>query len=144
MGIFYSEVDIVNIAPVAITVRFDGQDKNVPPGPSRLASIVIEHAKNQNPIMGSEDPYNPNITGARYLIGVVGTDDRVEPLTAEEWADHLGQPSRLNHQQLFADKYASDPKAKLVVHGRKGGAPANSRAEAGGSPRGGSVFSNKD
>jgi hypothetical protein len=142
MGIFHTQVDIVNIAPVTITVRFDGQEMSLPSGPGKLPSICVEHAKNQNPVMGSEDPYNPHISGARYLIGVVGTDDRIEPLTEEEWADHLGQPARLNNQQLFEDKYGNDPKAKLVLHGKV--RKAASRSEAGGAPRGEASFTRKD
>ncbi len=144
MGIFHSEIDIVNIAPIALTVRFDGQDKNVPPGASKLPLIVVEHAKNQNPIMGSEDPYNPHISGARYLIGVVGSDDRIEPLTEEEWEAHLDNPTRINSQQLFEDKYSGDPKARLVLHGKGRKSTAASRAEVGGAPKGVASFSSRD
>ncbi len=119
MGIFQSEVDVVNIAPVTITVRFDGQDKKMPPGPGRLPAVVIPFAQNQNPIMGSEDPLNPSRTGAKYLIGVVGTDDRIEPLTDAEWQTHLGKPCRMDMDAIFEEKYAGDPKARQVVSAKR-------------------------
>lgn len=133
MGIFLEQVQLFNRAPITLTVQFDGQCKSLEPGITLVPGIVVQYAKNQNPVMGTQDPYNPNISGAQYLVGVVGSKDNCEPLTAEEWADHLQQPCRENVQQWFADKYGSDPKAKLVTRGRGKATTATSRYDAGSS-----------
>ena len=108
-----------------------------------VPQVVVPYAKNQNPIMGSQDPYNPHASGARYLVGVMGSKDSIVPLTPEEWADHLGQPTREDFQRVFEDKYGSDPKARLVTHGKGKKTTANSRYDAGSSPAGISEFSGK-
>src|SRR5690349_8881375 len=142
MGIFHEQVEVINRAPINLTVTFDGQQKTLKPGKNMLPRLVVPYAQNQNPIMGSQDPNNPTIVGAKYLISVVGEDlpENLEPLTAEEWADHLGQPQRINSQQAFEEQYANDPKAKLVLRGKKGGVPAKSAYEAGGATKGNSSF----
>lgn len=134
MGIFLEHVQLFNRAPVALTVMFDGQCKSLPAlEATTVPGIVVQYAKNQNPVMGTQDPYNPHITGAEYLVGVVGSKDNCEPLSPEEWADHLQQPCRENVQQWFADKYGSDPKAKLVTRGQGKKTTATSRYDAGSS-----------
>lgn len=133
MGIFYEQVEVINRAPIDLTVTFDGQQKTLKPGKNIIPAKVVPYAQNQNPIMGSQDPNNPTIHGARYLISVVGEDlpENLEPLTEEEWQAHLGEPQRINSRQAFEEQYANDPKAKLVVRGKRGGVPAKSAYEAG-------------
>ena len=143
MGIFQEDVEIFNIAPVPLTGTFDGQSKIVPVGLSRLPKVAVEYFKNQNIINGSKNPYDPNIGGAKYLIGVVGTKDRVTPLTAEEWATHLNRPCSDDEQMIFEEKYSHDPKARLVVHGKGRQTTASSRNDAGSSPQGLAGFSGK-
>jgi len=143
MGIFLEHVQLFNRAPVALTVQFDGQCKTLEPGPNTVPGIVVQYAKNQNPIMGSQDPYNPHIDGGKYLLGVVGTKDDVTPLTKEEWEAHTNAPCREDVQRLFEDRYGSDPKAKLVAFGKGRKTTANSRYDAGASPAGNSEFSSK-
>jgi hypothetical protein len=143
MGIFQETVQLFNRAPVNLTVTFDGQAKTLVPGVNLVPQVTISFAKNQNPIMGSHDPYNPHATGARYLVGVVGSKDSVEPLTEEEWAAHLNAPTRDDFQRIFDEKYSSDPKARLVTKGAGKKNAANSRYDAGGSPMGNSEFTGK-
>jgi len=100
MGIFYDQVKVSNLAPITLNVRFDGSDMRLPPGDSFVPKPAITFAKNQNPIMGSQSPNNPSVTGAKYLIGVYGTKDRTTPLTKDEWEAHLNSPSRLNVAEL--------------------------------------------
>lgn len=140
MGIFYEMTELINRAPVDITVTFDGQCKTLKPGKNVVPKAVIQHAKNQNPIMGSGDPNNPHISGAQYLVGCPEDLDNCEPLTEEEWATHLGKPSRIDEQAAFQERYGGDPKAKLVIHGKGKKTIAGSRHEAGGNPRGESTF----
>ena len=144
MGIFYEHQEIINRAPVNLTVTFDGQCKTITPGKNAIPRVSVPYAKNQNPIMGSQDPNNPNIVGAKYLIGVPGEDlpQDCEPLTEEEWADHLDQPQRINAQAAFEEKYGGDPKARLVRQGKGRRTTANSMYEAGGAVKGLSTFEN--
>ena len=143
MGIFLEQVTLVNRAPIDLTVQFDGQCKTLTPGDNVVPQIVIPFAKNQNPIMGTQDPYNPHISGCRYLVGVKGTKDPCEPLTQQEWEEHLNRPCREDELIRFADKYGNDPKAKLVRHGQGRKTTASSRYDAGSSPAGLAEFSGK-
>ena len=145
MGIFYEQVKIVNRAPIALTVTFDGQRLRLEPGENAVPELVIPYAMNQNPIMGSADPYNPHISGARYLIGVVG-DDRYPctPLTKDEWESHLNRPCRDDETIWFQDRYGSDPKAKQVVMGKGRKSTASSRHDAGGNSGGLATFERRE
>lgn len=118
MGIFQEMVTVVNRTPISLTVQFDGQCTNVPPGESPLPALVIGYAKNQNPIMGSADPLNPSLSGARYLIGVKGTKDNCEPLTKEEWKAHCEAASRMDLAELFDDVLLSKEHVEVRGKGR--------------------------
>lgn len=144
MGIFFAQKPIRNLAPVELEVMFDGQRKRIPLGVSELPEHVIVFAMNQNPIRGTQDPNNPHISGCKYLVVPVGTEYDREPLTDEEWQEHLNRPMRMDEKALFAEKYAGDPKAKMVLSGVKGKAAAKSRYDAGTNPQGLSSFSSKD
>lgn len=151
MGIFHEQVILVNRAPENLTVRFDGQDKTLTPGDNIVPAIVVDFAKNQNPIMGTQDPNNPSISGGRYLVGVKMPNgeafygDEIEPLSPEEWQAHLGRPCRIDEQEAFQERYGSDPKARLVTHGKGRRSTANSRVEAGvGNGPANAVFSGRD
>lgn len=139
-GIFQETVTLINRAPVDLTVQFDGQCKTLTPGPNEVPNAVVAYAKNQNPIMGTQDPYNPHISGCRYLVGVRGTKDNCKPLTKAEWEEHLNRPCREDERQWFADKYGNDPKAKLVTYGKGRQTAATSRYDAGGAESGKAAF----
>lgn len=139
MGVFYATVPCLNRAPVDVTVTFDGQCKTLPANSvTHIPKVAIQFAKNQNPVMGSQDPNNPHISGARYLVADLSADDTSDnehtPLTEEEWAAHLGEPQRLNSQEAFEEKYGGDPKAKLIKRGKANKPAAASKTEAGGNP----------
>ena len=116
MAVFHELVRLVNRTPVDLTIRFDGQDQTIHPGENQVPKIVITCAKNQNPIMGSADANNPGMSGARYLIGVKDTDDNCTPLTEQEWADHLGKPSRMDTS--FITERMNPKKERMVVRGK--------------------------
>ena len=147
MGIFHKQREVVNRAPVDIAITFDGQQTTLPPGRSTVPEVVIPYGKNQNPVMGTQDPNNPHLGGAQYLLGAVGKwdgqEDNITPLTPEEWAAHLGQPQRINAQEAFEEKYGTDPKAKLVKLGAPVKSAARSRADAGEGPKGLATFESK-
>lgn len=116
MHVFPEIVTLINRAPVPLTVRFDGEEKTLYPGENQVPRIVVPYAKSQNPIMGSEDFQDP--TGYKYLVALKGSKkDPQEPLTEEEWADHLASPQRLNRQQIIDER--GDSKSREVVRGKK-------------------------
>jgi hypothetical protein len=143
MGIFHESVQLFNRAPVDLGVIFDGQKMVLKPGINVVPKVVVSFAKNQNPVMGTHNPYDPHVNAGQNLVGVVGSKDNVEPLTAEEWADHLDKPCRENVQTRFEDKYGLDPKARLVSQGKGRKTTASSRYDAGSSPSGNAEYTNK-
>jgi len=144
-GIFAELVELVNRSPEDLSVTFDGQSKQLPAGKGTMVPKgVVQFAKNQNPIRGTQDPYNPHISGCQYLVGVKGTKDPIAPLTAEEWAAHLGAPCREDVNQWFEDRYGNDPKARMVILNKGRKSTGRSRADAGATPTGNSEFSGKN
>lgn len=130
MGIFHDMVTVINLAPIQLTVTFDGQTSRIPPGESQLPKITVTYAKNQNPVPGSADMENPNISGAQYLISVKGKKgDRQEPFTKEEWSEMQSKPSRFNMDEFFADRL--DPKQHVITRGRGRKVQAKSSFDAG-------------
>lgn len=143
-GIFLEQVELINRAPIDLSVMFDGQSKTLKPGKNFVPRVVVEFAKNQNPIMGSANPYDPHISGAQYLVGLADSTDDCTPLTLEEWEAHLNRPCREDEQIVFQDRYGSDPKAKLITYGKGRKSTGRSRSDAGGTAPGISEFSSKD
>lgn len=129
-GIFWKQVPIFNRAPVPLYVVFDGERHTIPTGLSTLPEQTIYHAKNQNPIMGSQDPYHPGVFGARLLIVTEGEDGWNQPLTKEEWEAHCNRPCREDEQIWFKERYGEDPHAKLVSRGLRNSVAARNRSEA--------------
>lgn len=120
MGVFQDMIEAVNRAPEPITITFDGQQMTMQPGKQMIPKVVVSYAKNQNPLRGSADIDNPAASGARYLIGIVGTKDNITPLTKEEWDEHCSNPSRFNTEDIM-ELAASrlKPGEHMVVKGRK-------------------------
>lgn len=101
IGVFQDMVEIVNRAPVNISVQFDGQSATLTPGRNFIPRVTVQYAKNQNPLKGSADLDNPTASGVDFLIGVVGTTDNCEMLTEEEWEGHTASPSRFNTEDIL-------------------------------------------
>jgi hypothetical protein len=145
MGIFYDTVPCLNRSPIDVTITFDGQSKTLPANKvTHVPKVAIAFGKNQNPVMGSQSIHNPHISGAKYLIADLSDDDTSDnehtPMTEAEWLEHLRQPQRINAQEAFEEKYAGDPKAKLVARGVGRRTAAGSVYEAGRSIAGASSF----
>lgn len=100
-GVFQDMVEIVNRAPINISVQFDGQSHTLTPGKNMIPRVTVQYAKNQNPLKGSADLDNPTASGLDFLIGVVDTRDNCEMLTEEEWAAHNASPSRFNTDDIM-------------------------------------------
>lgn len=143
-GIFWKHVPIFNRAPIALAMVFDGERHIIPVGLSELPEQTLWKAKNQNPIMGSGDPYNPGAAGTKYLVVTDDEEGWDEPLTKEQWENHCKRPCREDEQIWFAEKYGEDPKAKLVQRGQKNSVAAKSRGEAGGLPKGIAEFTGRE
>lgn len=133
-GTFVRRVPIFNRTPNTLYVMFDGERNPIPSGLSDLPEHTIGKAKNQNPIMGSGDPYNPGASGTRYLIVTDDEEGWNVPLSPEEWEDHCNRPCREDETIWFRDHYGEDPKAKMVKRGSKNTVASRSRGEAGGAP----------
>lgn len=143
MAVFQKLVPVFNRAPINVSVRFDGQEKTLPPGHNEIPDITVMFAKNQNPVMGSADVNNPHVSGGRYLVVEAGEDGYGVPMTDSEWNVHLNKPSRFDEDAAFAEKYGNDPKARLVLRGKGRPSTAFSRFDAGGIEGVRSAFSNK-
>lgn len=129
MGIFQEMKSIRNLTDGPLTVRFDGQEITIPSGVSDIPAIAVSYAMNQNPVMGSADAWNPNISGARYLIVPVGSKYDRAPLTETELVDHAQQPCRVNTQGFFADRLG--PNEHVAVRGKGRKTQAKSLYDAG-------------
>jgi len=125
MSIFGETVTLRNLTPkaakVTLRVQYDGRRQDILPGDNPgFPKVAVRFAKQQNPVMGSEDPDDPTITGSRYLVAVVnggeqGDDD--PELTMEQWYAHLGKPSRINRELANLD-LVSDKKKHEVLRGK--------------------------
>ena len=116
MGIFQSMVEVRNLAPIPVNVMFDGQSVALPPGVSQIPRIALQHAMNQNPIMGTADAWNPNVSGGKFLVVPTGTKYDREPLSKDEWEEHLRRPCRIDEEAFFADRLG--PKEHIVARGK--------------------------
>ena len=131
MGIFIKRLKVFNRAPIALSVMFDGQRDDIPSGWYEIPEPAVWKAMNQNPIMGSGDPYNPGAAGTKYLITMEGDEHHGEPLTKEEWEAHCKRPCREDERIWFAERYGDDKKAHLLTRGSRNVAARN-RSDAGG------------
>jgi hypothetical protein len=130
MGIFHDNVTVINLAPIALNVTFDGQTLRIPPGESVLPKVTVAYAKNQNPVPGSADMDNPTISGARYLISIKGhPKERQEPFTQAEWGEMQGKASRFDTDAFFEDRLG--PKEHAIVRGKGRKVQAKSSFDAG-------------
>lgn len=76
---FGDTVTLVNRTTETLHVTFDGVSYPIPPGDNPgFPRAWVVFAKNQNPLMGSEHPFDPH----RFtpLVGVRGTKDDCGPL----------------------------------------------------------------
>lgn len=116
MGVFYKMRQVRNLAPIPLSVRYDGQETAIPPGVSGIPEVCVMHAMNQNPIMGQANPNNPSMSGGKYLIVPVDSKYDREPLTQKEWEEHLNRPCRMDEAAYFEDRLG--PKESVVVRGK--------------------------
>ena len=119
MGIFHEQMEIVNRAPWPLTVRFDGAELTVPVGKSFFPKQCWRYALNQNPIMGTQDAFNPHVSGAEYLIGDPARPTKYpcDPLTPEQVNTQRNKPSRYDYEALMEPSLGK--RDKIEIKGRK-------------------------
>ncbi len=114
---------LVNRAPFPMIVTKDGKHTRLEPGDNYVNSDLVRFAKQQHPIPGTQDPYNPYV--CQYLVGVKGSNDNIEPLT-QELLDLLPR-ERLDRTKYPIDKQRVMEKTVPFPKGRVGmEAPARS------------------
>ena len=115
MGIFQQMLKVYNRAPWPISIRFDGQDMVLKPGVNEIPEQVLPNALNQHPLMGSQDPDNPHVTGAEYLIGIIGKEKKYpcDPLTPEQIEQQTNNPSRWDYMPMFDGQLGKQDKVEV-------------------------------
>jgi hypothetical protein len=122
MGLFHEMSEVVNRTSKVLSVRFDGQDFEIPPNytaegkridtvKNMIPTVTVPYAKAQNVLMGSEDPLDPSEW--ETLIGMVAKAGRPQ----KDDISFCEQSSELTRVKL-AD-YLDDPSAKIHVAGRR-------------------------
>jgi hypothetical protein len=90
-------ITLINRAPISLIVLWDGREWELKPGENpNLPKNLIYYAKNQHPIMGSE---NPHTMRCGYLVAVAGTKDEAAPLTKEQWKLHCTAQERWDRSE---------------------------------------------
>jgi hypothetical protein len=112
MSIFGPTVTLINRTSRVLNVRFDGRDQEIKPGKNYgFPEKVVPYAKEQNVLMGSEDPENPTYSGRVHLVGVEGTQDDVSPL------EQSNAPQRYNRNSAYFKRLQTG-KSKEIVEKR--------------------------
>lgn len=110
-------VEIVNRTSQPLVVRWDGTDFTLAPNytadgeriqgvTNMIPSVVVEYAKNQHPLMGSEDSMDPS--AFQTLVGVVARKGRPQ----RDELSHLEQNGKLTRVPL--DDYLG-PNDKVIM-----------------------------
>lgn len=68
---------VFNRTTKPLLVTWDGKRQTIFPGKNAFPALVAEAAKQQNPIMGSEDPYT---LIRQYLVGIEEQGDDCSPV----------------------------------------------------------------
>lgn len=116
-------VTLVNRTSKNLSGTWDGRQFTITPGQHNFQEIQALKFKEQNPIMGSEDPYTLQ---KEYLLGIVEHGDDISP------TEQTTNIERWNRSKLVGAKPVE------VVQGnglyRPGGIDAESRLPAGAGP----------
>lgn len=126
MAIFGETVNLVNRTKKLLNARFDGRDEAIFPGENPgFPKVAVTYAKRQNPLMGSEDPQNPTLSGCEYLVGVkVKTgEQQVDDITPLEQNEEA--PQRFNRDTLHEKGYKEVVK-KNRINRFEAATPSNS------------------
>ena len=114
LGNVLESVTLINRSDRTLTVRYDGEEMRLKPGKTLgFPKVAVPYAKKQNPLMGSQHPYDPT----RYisLIGVEGVDD-CSPIGAEMLKEADGKYERVDR----SGEFHGEPMAKVKLLRKSG------------------------
>ena len=101
-------VTLTNRTSKIVRAMFDGQRFVFKPGPNPgVPVVVVQYAKDQNPVMGTQDRYE--YEGSQYLVGVEAWGDDVSPIEQSEALERLDRSS-IEDEGKFA---VPGPKVKV-------------------------------
>lgn len=127
LGTYNDSVTLVNRTPYALNVRYDGEDISLKPGENPgFPKVVVEFAKRQNPLKGSQHPTDPR----RFIcmVGVKGTKDDCSPI-AQDVLDAAAQKlERVDRDGSTWD----EPMAPVKLLKKRGYSPYEAQASVGG------------
>ena len=119
----YNFVTLVNRSSKPLNGTWDGRQHTIEPGQHQFPETQALKFKEQNPIMGSEDPYSLQ---KEYLIGIVEHNDDISPV------EQTNSIERWNRSKLIGAKPVE------VVQGnglyRPGGVDAENRLPSNNGP----------
>ncbi len=101
-------VTLINRTSKPLRAMFDGQRFVFKPGPNPgVPIVVVQYAKDQNPVMGTQDRYE--YEGSDFLVGVEDWGDPVSPI---EQSDAI---ERLNRSSIEDEGKTAVPGPKIKV-----------------------------
>lgn len=86
-------VTLINRTTHQLVCTFDGEQLTIEPGENPgFPAVAVPYAKEQNPIMGTQDPLRPSVR--KYLVGVkptkgVDSNDDVSPIEQSDKVELL-------------------------------------------------------
>jgi len=81
-------VTLINRTSKPVRAMFDGQRFVFKPGPNPgVPIVVVQYAKDQNPVMGTQDRYE--YEGSQYLVGVPEWGDDCSPIEQSDAIERL-------------------------------------------------------
>ncbi len=85
-------VTLINRSSKPLRAMFDGQRFVFKPGPNPgVPIVVVQFAKDQNPVMGTQDRYE--YEGSSYLVGVPEWGDDCSPIEQSDAIERLDRSS---------------------------------------------------
>ncbi len=111
MGAFHTLVEVINRTSKPLSVRYDGQDEVLRPNydaegnflpevHNMIPDITVDYARNQNILMGSEDPEDPS--DYVMLVGVLAKAGQKQRHDIS-FCEQSEEPARVNLANMLAD-----------------------------------------
>ena len=122
MGIFYEQTEVINRTSKKLNVRFDGQDMTIEPNYDSegnflidvhnvIPTVAVQYAKNQNVLMGSEDPLDPS---AFEVLVAVFSKKGQRQRDDFSFCEQSDEPTPVK-----LDEYLDDPTLTIKKAGRR-------------------------
>lgn len=121
-------VTMINRTKLTLQCTFDGQTFDLKPGKNYgFPKAAVSHAKRQNPLMGSEHPYNP--MQFESLVGVEGSKDPVTAIQQSTAVERIDR-SRMKGIAKNAKVMEGDPVTSFEARVAGGGEDIDNEASA--------------